>query len=219
MHTTEKGSVALSVGDRQLVLHDVLLSETAHLGAGPVHEPQVLVGVRKFARDTGLGLSFPADGKSMHVYDGNECIAAAETDDDALYVIRRQDLASGNDKTASISVVLSAPGPGEHAKSMLQKGKCEATSVNVVFSAPSESKNTEIMGTTARVYPTTDRERTRSYSQENASSPPHVSTHLERSRKKGDVAVIGEKGRQIGNARMRARERAGERERECERKR
>ena len=91
---TEKGSVSLTVGGRQLVLHDVLLSEAAHLGAGPVYEPQVLVGVRRFARDTGLGLSFPADGKSMHVYDGDECIATAETNDDALYVIRRQDLVS-----------------------------------------------------------------------------------------------------------------------------
>ena len=109
MHTTEKGSVALSVGGRQLVLHDVLLSETAHQGAGPVHEPQVLAGVKTFARDTGLGLSFPADGKSVLVYDGHECIATAETDDDALYVIRQPDLASGNDKTASISVVLSVP--------------------------------------------------------------------------------------------------------------
>ena len=92
IHITEKGTVSLCVGGRQLVLRDVLLSEAAHLGAGPVHEPQVLVGVRSFARDTGLGLSFPADGKSVHVFDDNECIAIAETVDDALYVIKRQDL-------------------------------------------------------------------------------------------------------------------------------
>ena len=90
MHITEKGSVSLCVGGRELLLHDVLLSETAHLGAGPVHEPQVLVGVRKFARDTGLGLSFPVDGKTVLVFDGNECIATEETDDEALYVIRKE---------------------------------------------------------------------------------------------------------------------------------
>jgi hypothetical protein len=46
IHITEEGAVSLSGGDLQLVLHDVLLSETAHIGTGPVHEPQVLVGQR-----------------------------------------------------------------------------------------------------------------------------------------------------------------------------
>ena len=82
------------MGGRELFLHVVLLSETAHLGAEPVHELQVLVGVRKFARDKDLGLSFPADGKTMLVFYGNECTATAETDDEVLYVIRRQDLVS-----------------------------------------------------------------------------------------------------------------------------
>ena len=58
--THYKGSVSLSVGGRQLVLQDVLLSQAARLVAGPVHEPQVLEGVKKFARDAGLGLCFPA---------------------------------------------------------------------------------------------------------------------------------------------------------------
>jgi hypothetical protein len=61
-----------------------LSERTPRLGARPVYEPQVLVGARQFARDTGLGLSFPAVGKSMHVFDGNMCIATAETDDSAL---------------------------------------------------------------------------------------------------------------------------------------
>jgi hypothetical protein len=177
IHITEKGSVSLSVGGRQLLLHDVLLSETAHLGAGPVHEPQVLVGVRKFARDTGLGLSFPADGKTMHVYDGNECIATAETDDEALYVIRRQDLALGVGKTASIS---------------------EATSFKsfkVFFPAPSGSgENTKgQLGTTARVYPATAQLRARSDSRENVSPPLDVGTAPSRASQKGGDAVREEK--------------------------
>ena len=191
---TEKGSVSLVVGGRQLVLRDVLLSEAAHLGAGPVNEPQVLVGVRKFARDTGLGLSFPADGKSMHVYDGDECIATAETNDDALYVIRRQDLVSPP-----------APsGQGGHEVRSPKNGHIiEAASVYVAFSTPMGEKNTNILGSTARVYPATAQVRARSDSRENASSPPHVSTAQVRTRMKGGVAVNGEKGSARHSARQR----------------
>jgi hypothetical protein len=221
MHITEKGSVSLSVGGRQLLLRDVLLSEAAHLGAGPVHEPQVLVGVRKFARDTGLGLSFPADGKTMLVFDGDECIATAETDDEALYVIRRQDLASANDKAASISVVLSVPsGPRVGTKDELPKGECEATRLKVVFSPPrgSEEAAKSMLGTTARVYPATDQLRTRSDSRENASTSADVSTDQLRTSLKGDVAVKEEevkreegkeeeKEKEKGKARYTARQR------------
>jgi hypothetical protein len=51
IHITEKGSVPLCVGGRQHVLSNVLLHTNAHLGAGPVNEPQVLVSVRQFAVD------------------------------------------------------------------------------------------------------------------------------------------------------------------------
>jgi transposase InsO family protein len=207
MHVTEKGSVSLVVGGRELVLGDVLLAESAHLGAGPVHEPQVLVGVRKFARDTGLGLSFPADGRTMCVFDKDECIATAETDDSALYVIRRRDLASGQSRIASVNVALSVPsgsreytktlhnsaasvkvplsvpnGSMEDTKNMLQS---EATSVKVLLTAPrGPGVNTEItgLGTTARVYPATAQDRARSDSQENASSARDFVTAQDRAR-------------------------------------
>jgi hypothetical protein len=199
IHITEKGSVFLSVGGRKMVLRDVLLSEHAHLGAGPVHEPQVLVGVRKFARDTGLGLSFPADGKSMHVFDGNMCIATAETADSALYVIHRRDLESGNEttfeKSSNISVVLSNP-RGSNQK---EKENFEATSVKVTLTAPCgpEEDTKSMLDNTARVYPATDQHRTRSDSREKASSSLKV-TDQHRTRHECDAAVEEEKGQETG---------------------
>ena len=95
-HISEKGSVPICVGDQSYVLNDVLLCEGAQLCAGSVDEPQVLIGVRKFARDTGLGLCFPSNGTSVCVLDRHGvCIVTAETDDRQLYVIDRQDLVSG----------------------------------------------------------------------------------------------------------------------------
>jgi len=92
-HISEKGSVSICVGDRSYMLTDVLLCEDAQLCAGPVYEPQVLIGVRKFAKDTGLGLCFPSNGTSVCVLDRHGvCIVTAETDDRQLYVIDRQDL-------------------------------------------------------------------------------------------------------------------------------
>jgi hypothetical protein len=46
-----------------------------------------------------------------------------------------------------------------------------------------------MLGTTARVYPATAQERTRSDSREKASTSTDVSTAQERTRVKGDVAV------------------------------
>jgi len=122
----------------------------------------------------------------MLVFDGNECIATAETDDEALYVIRRQDLASGNDKKDSISVLLSVPsGPRENTKA------CEATSIKVISSIPSGSKkDTTIMqSSTACVYPATASLQATLDSQENASPPPDVVTASLQATLKGDDAV------------------------------
>ena len=109
----------------------------------------------------------------------------------ALYVIRRQDLASGNDKFASI-VILSVPsGSGENIKDKLQKGRSEAPNVKVILSAPigSEEDTKRTLGTTARVYPATAQVRVRSDSRENASPPSDVGTAQVRARQKGDDAV------------------------------
>jgi hypothetical protein len=95
-HIYEMGSVNICVGGRPYILNDVLLCEGAQLCAGSVNEPQVLVGVRKFAKDTGLGLCFPSNGTSVCVLDSHGlCVVAVETDDSQLYVIDRQDLVSG----------------------------------------------------------------------------------------------------------------------------
>ena len=199
IHIKEKGSVPLVVGGRQLMLHDVLLSEAAHLGAGPVHEPQVLVGVKKFARDTGLGLCFPADGMTMRVYESDVCIATAETTDEDLYVIRRQDLALARVglETARINVALSVPsGLRGHSLKQEQNRELEAIGVKAEsFSArASGPKSTDTPINTAWVYPATDQVRTRSDSQENASPLPHASTDQERTGMKGDDAVIDRVG-------------------------
>ena len=52
-----------------------------------------------------------------------------------------------------------------------------------------------MLGTTARVYPATAQERTRSDSREKASTSSDVSTAQERTRVKGDVAVREERER------------------------
>ena len=82
-----------------------MLCEGAQLCAGPVYEPQVLIGVRKFARDTGPGLCFPSNGASVCVLDRHGvCIVTAETDDSQLYVIDREDLVTEDEKVAFLSL-------------------------------------------------------------------------------------------------------------------
>jgi hypothetical protein len=135
-HITEKGSISLVVGDRDLVLTDVLLHGGAQLGAGLVHEPQVLVGVRKFAENTGLGLSFPADGKSMIVMnERGVAIAIAETNDAQLYVVQRQDLATRQIEKERVSVAFSDTKQVDlDDKTNHKVGLIRETSIEKVFS-------------------------------------------------------------------------------------
>ena len=80
-----KGSVTVSIGGVKRTLKDVLVAE-AHFISPAQHAQQLLVGVRRFAKDTGLELRFPACGDTVEVYDGDECVVRAQTDDDDLYV-------------------------------------------------------------------------------------------------------------------------------------
>ena len=92
---SERGRVTLSFGGVKKVLTDVLVIRNAQLGKmkGPVHEPQVLIGVRKFAEDTGYGMHFLGDGKTVCFMDGDVCIARAATCDDDLYVVQSASVA------------------------------------------------------------------------------------------------------------------------------
>ena len=94
---SERGRVTLSVGGVKKVLTGVLVIRNAQLGKnlmkGPVHEPQVLIGVRKFAEDTGYGMHFLGDGKTVCFMDGDVCVARAATCDDDLYVVQSASVA------------------------------------------------------------------------------------------------------------------------------
>ena len=193
IHITERGSVPLCVGGRQHVLSNVLLHTHAHLGAGPVDEPQVLVGVRQFAADTGLGLCFPADGKTMNVMDGELCIATAETRDSALYVVDRRDLEGKATDRENVRVFLSVPSGQQGNASITHKpGEVfETANVFVSFSNSERGKTKhETMGNTTRILTTTDPDGTRSEFRDFLDTPTDVSTDLDRSMKKVGVAVL-----------------------------
>ena len=95
LRSSERGRVTLSFGEVKKVLTDVLVIRNAQLGKmkGPVHEPQVLIGVRKFAEDTGYGMHFLGDGKTVCFMDGDVCVARATTCDDDLYVVQSASVA------------------------------------------------------------------------------------------------------------------------------
>ena len=55
-----KGKITVRIGERKVVLKDVLIAPHTEIGTGQggvKNEPALLIGLRKFARDTGVKMS------------------------------------------------------------------------------------------------------------------------------------------------------------------
>ena len=88
-----KGQVTMAIGGSAYVLKDVLLAEGAriHAPVDDVYGPALLIGIRKLASDTDLGVMFHGDDIRVVDKDMN-ILASAKTSDDDLYVLRHNDL-------------------------------------------------------------------------------------------------------------------------------
>jgi hypothetical protein len=97
VRVTEKGDVTLMIGGVQRVLRDVLIMDASIAGYGsPGSEPAVLIGVRKFAADTNLGVYFPQCGNAIELVDDKyNCVARAASGSKSLYVVSNSQLAVG----------------------------------------------------------------------------------------------------------------------------
>jgi len=92
----KKGKITVRIGKRKIILKDVLIAPHTEIGTGQgeVNEPALLIGLRKFARDTGISTTFLGDGETVEMADEKGLIARYKASPGDMYIINQNSAGS-----------------------------------------------------------------------------------------------------------------------------
>ena len=96
----KKGKITVRIGEREVVLKGALVAPHTEIGTGQgeVNEPALLIGLRKFARDTGISMTFRGDGETVEMADEG-LIARYKASPGDMYIIDQNSVGSSERAT------------------------------------------------------------------------------------------------------------------------